>query len=199
MFKKVSVKKMFLAAFAAFFIFQAGAYASKNAANGIEDLKKQVELLQKQITALEKENTALKNNSGIWNPCAEVARMQATMDSLFQNSLKQNNESNGILFTNTINYDDTFKMKNEKDKYVIQFDVKDFNKEKISVNINDTSITLKGEKSYEKTEEKSKDSYIKSKSFESFMKTLPIPADVDKQKIKYELAENTLTVTLPKK
>jgi len=67
----------------------------------------------------------------------------------------------------------------------------------IDVLLNKESITIKGEKKEEK-EDKGKDYYHVERSYGSFSRTIPLPAEVDTDKVKAEFKKGLLTVTLPK-
>lgn len=67
----------------------------------------------------------------------------------------------------------------------------------IDVALSGDSLTIKGEKKKEK-EEKGKDYYFMERSFGSFSRTIPLPAEIDLDKVKAEFKKGVLTVTLPK-
>jgi len=67
----------------------------------------------------------------------------------------------------------------------------------IDVSLNKDSLTIKGEKKEEK-EEKKKDYYHMERSYGSFSRTIPLPAEVDTDKVKAEFKKGVLMVTMPK-
>lgn len=67
----------------------------------------------------------------------------------------------------------------------------------IDVSLGKDSLTIKGEKQEEK-EDRGKDYYRMERSFGSFSRTIPLPAEVDTVKAKAEFKKGVLTVTLPK-
>lgn len=67
----------------------------------------------------------------------------------------------------------------------------------IDVLLSKDSVTIKGEKKEEK-EDKGKDYYRMERSYGSFSRTIPLPAEVDTDKVKAEFKKGLLTVTLPK-
>jgi HSP20 family protein len=67
----------------------------------------------------------------------------------------------------------------------------------INVLLSKDSLTIKGEKKEEK-EDKGKDYYRMERSYGSFSRTIPLPAEVDTDKVKAEFKKGLLTVTLPK-
>jgi len=67
----------------------------------------------------------------------------------------------------------------------------------IDVKVSNHTLTIKGEKSYEK-EEKNKDHHVSERAYGSFQRSFTLPDDVDADKITAALAKGVLTVTLPK-
>ena len=67
----------------------------------------------------------------------------------------------------------------------------------IDINLSKDSITLKGEKKEER-EEKGKESYYMERSFGSFTRVLPIPVEVNPDKVEATFKKGVLNITLPK-
>ena len=67
----------------------------------------------------------------------------------------------------------------------------------IEVSLNRDSLTIKGEKREEK-EDKGKDFYRMERSYGSFSRTIPLPAEIETDKVKAEFKKGVLTVTMPK-
>jgi HSP20 family protein len=67
----------------------------------------------------------------------------------------------------------------------------------INVSLTKDSLTIKGQKKEEK-EDKGKDFYKMERSYGSFMRTIPLPSEIDTDKVKAEFRKGVLTVTLPK-
>lgn len=67
----------------------------------------------------------------------------------------------------------------------------------IDISLTRDSLTIKGEKKEEK-EDKGKDYYRMERSYGSFSRTIPLPVEVDVDKVKAEFKKGVLTVTLPK-
>jgi HSP20 family protein len=68
----------------------------------------------------------------------------------------------------------------------------------IGVIVSGDTLTLKGEKRYEKDEEKDKDRHMSERAYGSFQRSFTLPESVDRDKIAAELANGVLTITLPK-
>lgn len=69
--------------------------------------------------------------------------------------------------------------------------------EDIEVVLTENALTLKGEKS-EVREEKEHDYHLSERRFGSFSRSLPVPRDVDRDKIDASTKKGILTIVLPK-
>ena len=172
----------------------------------VDSLKAQIQTLQKRVEELEAERKGKEDESfGFfnrrrtqrWDPFEEMQRMQEEMDRMLQDSFSWGGATSKGMFQNNMFYDDTFDMKEEKDKYVIEFDMSGLDQEKIDIQINEQSITVRGEYS-EQTQQKQKDQYFSSKSYGTFLKSIPVPENADTAKIKSEKNSNKLIIILPK-
>ena len=67
----------------------------------------------------------------------------------------------------------------------------------IDVSLSRDSLTIKGEKREEK-EDKGKGYYRMERSYGSFSRTVPLPSEIDQDKVKATFKKGVLTVTLPK-
>jgi HSP20 family protein len=67
----------------------------------------------------------------------------------------------------------------------------------IDVSLTKDTLTIKGEKKEEK-EEKKKDYYRMERSYGSFSRTIPLPVEIDTEKVKAQFKKGVLTVNLPK-
>jgi HSP20 family protein len=81
--------------------------------------------------------------------------------------------------------------------YKITAEVPGLEEKDIDVAVSNHTLTIKGEKSYEK-EEKNKDHHVSERAYGSFQRSFTLPEGVDADKIAAELAKGVLTVTLPK-
>lgn len=66
----------------------------------------------------------------------------------------------------------------------------------VEVSLADNALTIRGEKKSEK-EEKGEGWFISERSFGSFMRTIPLPVEVDEDKVSAQFRNGVLTVTLP--
>lgn len=66
----------------------------------------------------------------------------------------------------------------------------------VEVSLADNALTIRGEKKEEK-EQKGEDWFMSERSFGSFMRTVPLPVEVDENKVAAQFKNGVLTVTLP--
>lgn len=86
----------------------------------------------------------------------------------------------------------------ENDKQIkVTAELPGMDEKDIDVSLNKDSLTIKGEKKEEK-EEKKKDYYRMERSYGSFSRTIPLPVEIDTDKVKAEFRKGVLTVTMPK-
>lgn len=86
----------------------------------------------------------------------------------------------------------------ENDKEIrVSAELPGMDEKDIDVSINRDSLTIRGEKKEEK-EDKGKDYYRMERSFGSFTRTVPLPVEVDIDKVDAKFKKGVLTVTLPK-
>ena len=67
----------------------------------------------------------------------------------------------------------------------------------IELTVSGNTLTLKGEKRYEK-DEKDKDRHMSERAYGSFQRSFTLSESVDRDKITAELTKGVLTITLPK-
>lgn len=83
------------------------------------------------------------------------------------------------------------------DNFVIEADIPGMDIKDIKIEVQDNTLTIKGEKKFEeKTEE---DKYIRvERLYGSFYRSLSLPMNVDSDKIDANYKDGTLVLTLPK-
>lgn len=85
-----------------------------------------------------------------------------------------------------------------EDSYVLKAELPGVNKEDIKIDINNNTLTLKGEKKLEQKTEK--DNYVRiERRYGSFMRTFALSDKVDSGNIKAGYKDGVLEITLPKK
>ncbi len=86
----------------------------------------------------------------------------------------------------------------ENDKEImISAELPGMDEKDIDVSLQNDMLTIKGEKKEEK-EDKGKDYYRMERSYGSFSRTIPLPVEVETDKVDAKFKKGVLTVTLPK-
>jgi len=85
----------------------------------------------------------------------------------------------------------------DADNVVVKAEIPGVSKENLDVNITDEAITIRGEKKKEEKVEE-KNYYRYERSYGSFQRTLPLPAEVQSDKAKAKFSNGVLEITLPK-
>lgn len=68
----------------------------------------------------------------------------------------------------------------------------------VEVQLADGVLTIKGEKKQER-EEKEKGYYLMERTYGSFLRQIPIPVEVEEDKVEAKFDKGVLTITLPKR
>jgi HSP20 family protein len=84
-----------------------------------------------------------------------------------------------------------------KDEMVLRADLPGLTEKDVDVNVQDSVLTIKGERKSE-TEEKKDDYYYCERSYGRFTRSLTLPAGVDADKVKATFKNGVLEVRLPK-
>jgi HSP20 family protein len=86
----------------------------------------------------------------------------------------------------------------EDDKaYRVTAELPGLEEKDIDVSVTGDTLTIKGEKSYEK-EERNKNRHMSERAYGSFQRSFALPEGIERDKIGADIAKGVLTVTLPK-
>jgi len=170
----------------------------------IAELKQQVAALQKRVEELEARNKDtttpaaedFSRSPGV-DPFAEINRLQAEMDQMFQRSFGRAGARPGM-FSSNMSFDADLDLQETPQGYEIKFDMHGLDKDKVDIQIHGNSITVKGERSAQ-NQEKEPGRVFHSRSFGSFLKTIPLPTDADTTQIKTAREGDYLVIRMPKK
>ena len=67
----------------------------------------------------------------------------------------------------------------------------------LDVQLSDTALTIKGEKKVER-DEKSAGLHMRERSYGAFTRTIPLPVEIEQDKVDAKFVNGVLTITLPK-
>ena len=173
----------------------------------VKELREQIEMLKNRVEELEQQNQRppqedswelYNRRQQQWDPFAEMDRMQAEMNRMFESAFSNRSGSNGGMFSSSMGYNYDIDMKETDDGYVITFDMHGLDQDKIDIQVNTSSITIKGQHSNEETGQ-GPNQFFQAQTFGSFMQTIPLPTDANTAKIKTEKKGDSLVITMPKK
>jgi HSP20 family protein len=82
-------------------------------------------------------------------------------------------------------------------EYEVSAELPGMDEKDVELTLADNLLTIRGEKKTER-EEKDKNYYLSERSFGSFRRTIPLPAEVDEDKVEAHFRNGVLTVRLPK-
>ena len=88
-------------------------------------------------------------------------------------------------------------MVEEKDEIVVKADLPGLDQKDIEVTVQDSTLTIRGERKEEK-EEKKEDYYYAERSYGAFVRSLPLPNGVEADKVKATFKKGVLEVRMPK-
>lgn len=80
---------------------------------------------------------------------------------------------------------------------VVSAELPGMNEKDVEVSITKDALTIKGEKNAER-DEKGRDYYRMERSYGSFSRTIPLPAEIDMDRVEAQYKKGVLKVTLPK-
>ncbi len=85
-----------------------------------------------------------------------------------------------------------------ENELVLKADLPDLKLEDIEVRVENQTLTLKGERKFEK-DEKSKGYHRIERSYGTFVRSFSLPTSVDSEKVAAQYSNGVLTIKLPKK
>ncbi|MBF0532202.1 MAG: Hsp20/alpha crystallin family protein [Candidatus Omnitrophica bacterium] len=184
---------------------RANVYAADDV--NVVELKKQIETLQKRVDQLEAEKRNAQDNRGqslmsrsraLWEPFEEMERMQQEMNLMFQNAFDRQGQGGAGMFNGNMGFNTDFDLKDTGRGYEIKIDIAGLDRNKINLEINPRSITVKGEYGRQESHQGGQGFYS-ARSFGTLVKTIALPVDADTTQIKTDKQGDVLLITLPKK
>ncbi len=132
-----------------------------------------------------------------WDPFDEIDHMQQMMNRMFRDSLGRAAQRG--VFERTLSYEPDLDVQETADSYLLRLDLPGIDKDKISLKIQNNTLTISGERKSEKEETAENGGvYRMERSFGQFMRTFTIPADAEADAMTAESKDGVLTIRLPK-
>jgi HSP20 family protein len=144
--------------------------------------KKEIEVHKKNVPARRED----------FNPFALFRQeMDSLFDRFFRGFEMEPSRARMEAFTPSIDV-------KESDKEIkVHAELPGIDEKDIDVSLSKDALTISGEKKEEK-EDKGENYYRVERSYGSFTRTVPLPVEIDTEKVKAEFKKGVLTVTLPK-
>ena len=134
-----------------------------------------------------------------WDPFEEMESMQSMMNRLFRDSFSRGLRSRHGFTEHALSYNPDVDTRETDKDYIMRVDLPGIERDKINVKVENHQIVISGQRETE-NEESGKDSdfYRSERSFGSFLRSMPLPADADANSISAESSKGVLTIRVPK-
>jgi len=127
----------------------------------------------------------------VFEPFRSFKPFYGDFDSWF-NGVANGSESEGAAWNPSVDIYET------ENSYVLKADLPGIRKEDINLDVNNNTLTIKGDKKFEEKVEK--DNYLRiERRYGSFSRSFTLSEKVDKENITANYKDGVLEVTLPKK
>ncbi|MHB8053881.1 MAG: Hsp20/alpha crystallin family protein [Candidatus Aminicenantales bacterium] len=130
-----------------------------------------------------------------WDPFRDVVTLREKMNRLFEDSLAQKGEDKDLMTSNWAPAVDIYETANE---LVLTAEVPGIEEKDIEIKVEDNTLTLKGERKFEK-ETKEENFHRIERSYGSFFRAFSLPNSVDPDRIQAEHDNGVLRVIMPKR
>jgi HSP20 family protein len=129
-------------------------------------------------------------------PFRELERMRQEMDQLWGSFLteKPMRRAEAGVFGEWF---PEFDLSETKDALVVKAEVPGISPKDIHISLVDNSLTIKGEKK-QQVEEKNENYHYVGRSYGEFARAIPLPREVEGDKVKASYKDGVLTIVLPK-
>ena len=148
-----------------------------------------------------KETAVSQRRSTPWTPITEMARWEREMERMLGHWFSGKSPS---LFDDRSREDDGFGVREpsidlyeENDQIVVKAELPGMTKDDIQVTVADNVLTIRGEKKKEE-EDRGRDYYRAERVYGAFVRTLPLPAEINPAKIQALFKNGVLEIRLPK-
>ena len=130
-----------------------------------------------------------------WDPFREVTSLQERMNRLFSDfRLRSPFAEEEITQGTWVPPVDIYET---NDSIVLEAELPGITKDSISLEVKDNTLTLKGEKKFEK-DVKEENYHRVERSYGSFQRVFTLPSTVQQDKVKAKFRDGILEITLPK-
>jgi HSP20 family protein len=132
----------------------------------------------------------------VWDPWRDFGSLQERINKMFDDTMRSATTGDEELVTGA--WSPPVDIHETDDSFVVSADLPGLNKQDIEIDVEDNTITIKGEKKFE--EKVSRDKYIRvERTYGTFVRSFSLPQNVDSKKIKATFKDGILDLTLPKR
>lgn len=125
----------------------------------------------------------------------DVAVLQNRLNSIFNEFARPEGGSETLGMGNFVPAVDIYE---DAQKLVLKLEVPGINKDDLDINLENRTLTVRGERKFE-SEEKEENFHRIERRFGSFVRSFTLPATVDTENVDATTADGVLTITLAKK
>jgi HSP20 family protein len=127
-----------------------------------------------------------------WRPFRSLSNLQEEVNRLFDDFWgRRKTGEMGRFITPTIDMEETEK------EIILKAEIPGIDPEDVDLSISGNNLIIKGERKQEREEEK-KNYHLKECSYGAFYRSVPLPAEVELDKVAANYKKGILSITLPK-
>jgi HSP20 family protein len=130
-----------------------------------------------------------------WDPFRDLVSLREKMNRLFEDAVTARGEERDMISSTWTPSVDIYET---EDSIVLNAEVPGIDEKDIEIKIEDNTLTLKGERNFEK-ETKEENYHRIERSYGSFFRSFSLPRNVDQDKINAEHDNGVIRITMPKK
>ncbi len=130
-----------------------------------------------------------------WDPFRDLITIREKMNPLFEEAVISRGEEKDLVSSSWTPTVDIFETENE---LVLSAEVPGINEKDIEIKIEDNTLTLRGERKFEK-ETKEENYHRIERAYGSFLRSFSLPLYINQDNIKAEHLNGVLKIIMPKK
>jgi len=160
--------------------------------NRITALEQRIEILESRLPAGQKEDP----NQDVWDPFQEMGQMHQQMNQMMRQAFSGRPELDQGIFSSRMDVGMKVDINKDNDGYVITCDLSGMDQDKVDIQVEGHAVTIRAEQQSE-ADSQSHGAYVSSRSYGSFIQTIPLPDDADPGRMKTEKQGDVLLIRFP--
>jgi HSP20 family protein len=129
-----------------------------------------------------------------WNPWSDIETLSTEMQRMLENRMAETGLTTGGLRPFTPNCD----IYEANDRFILKFDLPEVRADDVHVDVENQTLTVRGERKLEQEEKKSNYHRIE-RSYGAFSRSFSLPTNVNGERIQATTKDGVLRIELPKK